>query len=248
MRWKRFIFVMAAILIVLVVTPLTIIPFHYDLAKEIVGWIGAYSGISLIIAALIAAYPTFLQLEELKIATSRTKVDMIAGIQSALHEEKQRVENVNKLVDNIVQLARVKHHENINLTKKTCLSQIRDVGEEIAHKIDNIPLVTEHRVSFVRKTQEFCKHLEQDSLENPGDYYFTLLVNIGKELQDVVNNYRKANDEYRESLTKQIKGYELNIFTHDIDIGKNLSTHSRFTFWMKKVARPPSNGLKPFTE
>jgi hypothetical protein len=168
MGWKSFIFAMAAVLIILIAAPLTIIPFHYDLAKEVRDWIGAYAGISLIIAALIAAYPTFLQLEELKVATSRTKVDLIAGIQSALHEEKQRIEKVSKLVDDIVQFAKIKHHENISLNKKTFLSQIRDVGEEIAHKIDVIPLVTEHRTSFVRKTQEFCKHLEQNSLENPG--------------------------------------------------------------------------------
>ncbi len=239
MRWKSFIFAMAAVLIILIVAPLTIIPFHYDLAKEVRDWIGAYAGISLIIAALIAAYPTFLQLEELKIATSRTKVDMIAGIQSALHEEKQRIETVSKLVDDIVQFAKIKHHENISLNKKNFLSQIRDVREEIAHKIDVIPLVTEHRANFVRKTQEFCKHLEQNSLENPGDYYFTLLVNIGNELQEVVDKYRIANDEYRESLTKRIKGYEFNIFTHEI--GKNLSTHSRFTLWVKKVGGIPSN-------
>jgi hypothetical protein len=68
------------------------------------------------------------------------------------------------------------------------------------------------------------------------------LVNIGNELQEVVDKYRIANDEYRESLTKRIKGYEFNIFTHEI--GKNLSTHSRFTLWMKKVGGPPSNGVE----
>src|SRR5271156_2139915 len=103
MGWKHFVWTSAAIIALLIVAPLVILPFSHDLAKEVRDWIGAYSGVFLIIAALIAAYPVFMQLEDSKIATNRTRVEMIAGIQAALSRENERVESVSKIVDEIIQ-------------------------------------------------------------------------------------------------------------------------------------------------
>jgi hypothetical protein len=213
MGWKHFVWAGAVVVAILILAPLSIIPFSHDVAKEVRDWIGAYSGIFLIIAALIAAYPVFLQLDESKIATNKTRVEIIAGIQSALSEENQRVESVGKLVDEIIQLAKGKEHANIASRKGTCLPHITRVRNEIAAKIDKIPRVTEERQNFVRTANEFCKYLESDiSTGDPGDFYFKLIINNGSELQKVVDSYKKANDEYRESLTGQIKSYEAQIF------------------------------------
>lgn len=82
MGWKHFVWAGAVVVAILILAPLSIIPFSHDVAKEVRDWIGAYSGIFLIIAALIAAYPVFLQLDESKIATNKTRVEIIAGIQT----------------------------------------------------------------------------------------------------------------------------------------------------------------------
>jgi hypothetical protein len=215
MRWKNFIWAGAAVVAILILTPLSIIPFSHDLAKEVRDWIGAYSGISLIIAALIAAYPVFLQLDELKIATNKTRVELIAGIQSALSKENERIDSVGKLVAEIIQLAESRQHIDINSKKKTCLHNITDVLNEIAAKIDEIPGITEHRVNFVKTTRELCKHLSPDISKDPGDYYFKLVISTGTELQSAVDNYKTANDKYRESLTEETKDYERQIFLRE---------------------------------
>ncbi len=229
MGWKHFVWAGAVVMVILIFAPLAILFFSHDLAKEVRDWIGAYSGIFLIIAALIAAYPVFLQLDETRIATNKTRVEMIAGIQSALSRENERIDNVSKAVDEIVQSARSKQHANIMSSRKMCLRNIIDVRNEIAAKTDIIP-ITEHRFNFVKICHEFCKHLESDISADPGEYYFSLIVNTGMELQKTVDNYKKANDEYRESLTKKIKRYEDQIFPREQN--RTLAPKSRFRLWL----------------
>jgi hypothetical protein len=232
MGWKHFVWTSATIIVILILAPLTILPFSHDLAKEVRDWIGAYSGVFLIIAALIAAYPVFMQLEDSKIATNRTRVEMIAGIQSALSNENERVESVSKIVDDIIQFAMVKQHASINSARKTCLKNITDVKNEIGAKVDKIPRVSEERVNFVRATHEFCKHLEPDISADPGEFYFTSVVKAGNELQKAAESYKKANHEYRESLTQQTKKFEFQIFPHDDEI-RPLGPHFKFLFWRR---------------
>lgn len=229
MGWKHFVWSSAAIIALLIVAPLAILPFSHDLAKEVRDWIGAYSGVFLIIAALIAAYPVFMQLEDLKIATNRTRVEMIAGIQSALREENDRVEGVSKIVDEIIQFAVAKQHTSINSSRRTCLKHITDVKDEIGAKVDKIPRVTEERANFVRSTDEFCKHLEPDISTDPGEFYFSSVIKAGNELQKAVGSYKKANHEYRESLTQQTKKFEFQIFPHD-DVRPS-GPHFKLLFW-----------------
>lgn len=215
MGWKHFVWAGAVVVIILIIAPLAILPFSHDVAKEVRDWIGAYSGIFLIIAALIAAYPVFLQLDEEKIGTNKTRVEIIAGIQSALSAENERVGSVSKIVDEIIQFAKGKQHANITSKKMTCLPDITHVTDEIAAKVDKIPRVTEERQNFVKIANEFCKHLEPDISTDPGDYYFTIIVNTGIALRKAVDSYKKANHEYRESLTEDIKRYEDQILAHE---------------------------------
>lgn len=143
MRWKRFIWAGGVVVVILIFAPLAILPFSHDVAKEARDWIGAYSGISLIIAALIAAYPGFSQVDELKIANNRTRVDMISGIQSALRNENDRIDSVSQAVDGIVQLARSKQHADIMSSKRNAfdtlpMSVVKLVQKSILFLLQNI--------------------------------------------------------------------------------------------------------------
>ena len=156
---------------------------------------------------------------------------MIAGIQSALSKENERVESVSKIVDQIIQLATVKQHANINSARKICLKDIIDVRNEIGAKVDKIEGVTEERANFVLMTDGFCKHLDTDLSTDPGEFYFTSAIKAGNELQKAVDSYKKANHKYRESLTQQTKKFEFQIFPHD-EI-RPLGRRFKLLFWKK---------------
>ncbi len=203
--WHRFILIAALILSAMIIVPLAILPFWPDTAKEIRAWVEAYSGIFLIIAAMIAAYPVYLQLEESKINDRKMT---IIGKQIAFEKECRRVGSVGELVEALIQLAQTKHCESMTAKRTLWLRDIADVRNEIKAKVDDIPNVSEKRKDFVSKPHELCHLLESDIRASPGETYFAILIHTAKELQRIIAEHNEACHTHREGLTKKLFEYE----------------------------------------
>jgi hypothetical protein len=199
--WHRFILGASLVLFVLIVAPLSIRPIWPGVAREIRDWIEAYSGFFLIIAAMIAAYPVYLQLEDSKINSRKM---IVVGKQTAFENEGRRVRSIGPLVETVIQLAIDKRCDSISANRTTWLTEIMDVRNEIAAKIDNIPTVSEKRRDFANKAHEFCQILNSGIPIESNERYYGILIHIGKELQRTASEHNGACHTHRESLTKEL--------------------------------------------